>query len=88
MGCGISTITSKWQVTIPGDVRKALDVRVGERLAWEVKDGVLTAHRLPRLSALAGCLAEGGVPQGKEDSKSAMSDAAVARHQRLSGASR
>lgn len=88
MGTGVSTITSKWQVTIPGEVRKALDVRVGERLAWEVKDGVLTARRLPRLSALAGCLAEGGGPQGKEASRTAMADAAVVRHKRLSGASR
>ncbi len=87
MGSGVSTITSKWQVTIPGEIRKALEVQVGERLAWEVKDGVLTARRLPRLSSLAGCL---GSPDGasavKVEGKSARAEASVSRHKRISGA--
>jgi bifunctional DNA-binding transcriptional regulator/antitoxin component of YhaV-PrlF toxin-antitoxin module len=56
MGSGVSTVAAKWRVTIPGEIRKALDVQVGDRLAWEVKDGVLMARRLPRLSSLAGIL--------------------------------
>ena len=87
MGSGVSTITSKWQVTIPGDIRKALDVQVGERLAWEVRDGVITARRLPRLSSLAGCL---GSPDDtravRTAGKSAWADASASRHQRISGA--
>ena len=88
MGSGVSTITSKWQVTIPGEIRKAMDVQVGERLAWEIKDGVLTARRLPRLSALAGCLGPGGVPANKGQAKSAWAHASISRHKRISGTSR
>lgn len=88
MGSGVSTITSKWQVTIPGDIRKEMDVQIGERLAWEVKDGVVTARRLPRLSALAGCLAPGSAPGVKADEKSAWANASISRHKRISGANR
>lgn len=87
MGSGVSTITSKWQVTIPGEIRKAMDVQVGERLAWEVKDGVLTARRLPRLGSLAGCLGSPDeAPAIKAEGRSGWAEAAVARHKRISGA--
>lgn len=86
MGSGVSTITSKWQVTIPGEIRKAMDVQVGERLAWEIKDGVLTARRLPRLSSLAGCLGPAdGAGAGKAERKAAWAEAAISRHKRISG---
>lgn len=88
MGSGVSTVTSKWQVTIPEAIRKALEVQVGERLAWEVKDSLaLTARRLPRLSSLAGCLGSpDGAPAVKAEGKSAWAEVSVSRHKRISGA--
>ena len=34
----IATLTSKWQVTIPADVRKKLGLRPRERLSFQVSD--------------------------------------------------
>lgn len=34
----MSRITSKYQATVPADVRAALGVKAGDQLAWEVKD--------------------------------------------------
>ena len=68
MGNIISTITSKWQVTIPEDVRKEIPLKVGQRIVWEVEGGKLvgTPHsfhqRTGRLSEIQrGCQqSEGG----------------------------
>jgi bifunctional DNA-binding transcriptional regulator/antitoxin component of YhaV-PrlF toxin-antitoxin module len=50
-------ITSKWQVTIPEEIRKEVpSLAIGQRLRWEVVDGVLTAIPVRSISALAGCL--------------------------------
>jgi antitoxin PrlF len=47
-----STVTSKGQTTIPQKVRKALNVKPRQRIAWEIKpDG--TALVRPEASALA-----------------------------------
>lgn len=50
-------ITSKWQVTIPEEIRKEVpNLVVGQRLRWEVVNGVLTAKPVRSVSELAGCL--------------------------------
>lgn len=41
-----SKVTSKFQATVPADVRAALGVRAGDTLGWEVKDGVATVRVL------------------------------------------
>ena len=52
-----TTITTKWQVTIPGDIRKELSsLQIGQRIRWEVVDGVLTGKPVRSISELAGCL--------------------------------
>jgi len=56
MTVATSTITSKWQVTIPEDVRKDLPFKIGERIAWEIEDGKLVGRRVRPLGELAGCL--------------------------------
>ena len=35
----IATVTAKGQVTVPKAVRKALGLRKGDRLSWEVDNG-------------------------------------------------
>lgn len=34
-----STLTSKGQTTVPKEVREALDLDVGDKLSWEIRDG-------------------------------------------------
>ena len=51
------TITSKWQVTIPEQIRKEVPaLQIGQRLRWEIVDGVLTAQPVRSIAQLAGCL--------------------------------
>jgi len=47
-----STITSKGQVTIPADIRKALDLAAGERVVFTQVDDGTTVMRVKRRSIL------------------------------------
>ena len=50
-------ITSKWQVTIPEEIRREVpSLEIGQRLRWEVVGGVLTAKPVRSINELAGCL--------------------------------
>ncbi len=43
----ISRLTSKYQATVPADVRAALGVKAGDQLAWETADdGRVSVHRM------------------------------------------
>lgn len=44
----VSKVTSKFQATVPADVRAALGVRAGDTLAWDVKDGIATVRVMPK----------------------------------------
>jgi len=68
-----ATISSKGQVTIPQDVRKALDLKQGDQLVFVVEDGKAVIHPVrPReFSSLFGVL-KGRVPyQGREAEREA-----------------
>ena len=41
-----ATVTGKGQVTLPSDVRKALDIKKGDKLVFEVKGKELAARVL------------------------------------------
>ena len=43
-----SKVTSKYQATVPADVRAALGIKAGDTIAWDVKDGVATMRLIPR----------------------------------------
>jgi bifunctional DNA-binding transcriptional regulator/antitoxin component of YhaV-PrlF toxin-antitoxin module len=79
----ISTITSKWQVTIPEAVRKALLFKVGQRISWEVEGDKLVGRSVRTMSELAGCLKSGPAVDKKSESK-AFVNAAANRHKRIS----
>jgi AbrB family looped-hinge helix DNA binding protein len=79
-----STITSKWQVTIPEDVRKDLPLKIGERIVWEVEGEKLVGRRVRSLSELAGCFKADIAPAKGKDSPGGFAQAAVARHDRIS----
>ena len=52
-----STLTSKGQTTIPGEVRKALRIRPGDRLEYAVEGDHATIRVHPGARSLRGALA-------------------------------
>ena len=56
-----ATMTSKGQVTVPVEVRRRLGLRQGDRVAFDVEDGVATLRPVPAepdvFDAYAGALA-------------------------------
>jgi antitoxin PrlF len=43
-----SKVTSKFQATVPADVRAALGIKAGDTVAWAVKEGVATVRLMPK----------------------------------------
>ena len=78
-----STITSKWQVTIPANVRKEIPFQVGQRIAWEVEGDKLVGRRVRSIRELAGCLKSDVSPAGGDDHPGPFGKATVARHERI-----
>lgn len=60
----LAKISSKGQVTVPAEVRKTLQLKTGDTLAWEVQeDGKISVRRIEPIdvdyiSALSGTLSE------------------------------
>ena len=80
----LSTITSKWQVTIPEEVRKHIRLKIGQRIAWGVEGDKLVGRGVRSMSELAGCFkSSAGKHNGKEPAN-AFAKAAIARHGRIS----
>ena len=42
----VTTVTQKGQVTIPGELRKALNIKPKDRVAFELVDGEVRLHRV------------------------------------------
>lgn len=67
-----STITDRWQTTIPALVRKALGLRPRQRLVYELREGgVLIRPEQEGLASLYGCLANDRAPATKDDERAA-----------------
>jgi bifunctional DNA-binding transcriptional regulator/antitoxin component of YhaV-PrlF toxin-antitoxin module len=84
MGNAISTITSKWQITIPEDVRKEMPLKVGQRMAWEVEGDKLVGRPVRSISELSGSLRPEGAATKGNALPGAFAEAAMARHARIS----
>ena len=80
----VSTITSKWQVTIPEAVRKEIPLKVGQRMVWEVEGDRLVGRRVRSMSELSGCLKSDAAPPKGKVSPGDFAKAAMARHDRIS----
>jgi bifunctional DNA-binding transcriptional regulator/antitoxin component of YhaV-PrlF toxin-antitoxin module len=80
----VSTITTKWQVTIPEEIRRELPFKVGQRIAWAVQGDKIVGRRVRSVSELSGCLKSGVVASDKTDSSGGFAGAAIARHERIS----
>lgn len=52
-----STVTRKGQTTIPGDIRKALQIKPGDRLQYTVDGDSVTIRVHPGTRSLKGILA-------------------------------
>ena len=76
-----STVTQKWQTTIPVEVRKALGLKPGYRLIYElIDDGVLVRVEHDALEYLYGCLADDRPVASKTDERKAARTARLARY--------
>ncbi len=84
MSSAVSTITSKWQVTIPEDVRKDLPFRIGQRIVWEVDGDKLVGRRVRSISELSGCFKSDNALLQGQDVSSELARASIARHDRIS----
>jgi antitoxin PrlF len=52
-----STVTSKGQTTIPGEVRQALNIKPGDTLEYAIEGNYVKFHVHPGASSLRGALA-------------------------------
>ena len=84
MGSSVSTVTSKYQVTLPEEVREKFHIDIGQKIQWEVHGDALVGKRLPSLMDLAGCLkSDKPMPVATDqDITNAWADAAIARDKR------
>ncbi len=41
----IAKLTTKFQATIPAPVRKALEIKQGDAVAFDIRDGIVTLRR-------------------------------------------
>lgn len=82
MGSSVSTVTSKFQVTLPEEVREKFQVAIGQKIRWEVQGDTLVGRRLRSIVDLAGCMKSDRPRATKADISKAWGDAAIARDQR------
>lgn len=74
-----STVTTKGQTTIPGKIRKALRIKPGDRLEYEVQGDHATIRVHPGTRSLKGVLAS---KRGKGMSFAQIREAAAAARKR------
>ena len=71
-----STVTSKWQTTLPQPVRKALGLRPGDRVRYFVLDDEVRIVAVRPLQRLFGALRYDGPPVTLEDMEQAIAEQA------------
>ena len=75
-----STLTDRWQTTIPVEIRKAHGLKPRQRLIYELVDGAgLIKPRPETLKDLYGCLADGRPSASKGEEREAARKARAAR---------
>jgi len=79
----VSTLASKFQITLPEDVRRQWQIEVGDRIQWEVRGEVLVGKQLPSLMDLAGCLKSTKPTVTDEDIAKTWPAVAAARENRI-----
>jgi antitoxin PrlF len=75
-----STVTRKGQTTIPGKIRKALEIKPGDRLEYVVEGDYATIRVHPGTRSLKGALAsKKGKKMSFEEIRAAAAKAALGR---------
>lgn len=70
-----ATVTSKGQITIPAEVREALGVKPGQKLAFlPGNNGEFRVRRVHSILDLAGCVSYSGPPVTIEEMNQTISD--------------
>lgn len=77
-----STVTKKGQTTIPGEIRRALRIKPGDRLEYSIEGDRISVRVHPGASSLKGALAS---PKGKGLGFAQIREAAAAERLRGSG---
>lgn len=68
-------VTSKGQITIPAEVRQALGIGPGEKIAFvPAGDGEFRVRRVRSILDLAGCIPYSGLPISPEEMDRAIAD--------------
>lgn len=81
-----ATVTSKGQITIPVEVRKALGLEPGEKVVFlPGSDGEFRVRRATSILDLAGCVSYSGPPVTIEEMKEAIAGHATALDQATKG---
>ena len=76
-----STLTDKWQTTIPAEIRKALQLKPRQRLIYELVDGAVLVKPQPEtLKDLYGCLADDKAAASKSAEREGARQARAARY--------
>ena len=76
-----STLTDKWQTTIPAEVRKALHLKPRQRLIYELVEGAVLVKPQPEtLKHLYGLLADEQAPLDKTEEREAARKTRAARY--------
>ena len=77
-----STLTDRWQTTIPAEIRKALGLKPRQRLIYELVDGAVLVKPQPEtLKDLYGYLADGKPSASKGEEREAARQARAARYE-------
>lgn len=77
-----STLTDKWQTTIPAEVRRALHLKPRQRLIYELVDGAVLVKPQPEtLKDLYGCLANDKPSASKSEERAAVRQVRAARYE-------
>ncbi len=42
----VSTLTQKGQATIPAQIRRLLNLRMGDKIGFDIKNGVVIVHKV------------------------------------------
>ena len=74
-----STVTSKWQTTLPQPVRKALGLRPGDRVRYFVRDDEVRIVAVRPLRRLFGALRYDGPPVALQDMERVTAEEASGR---------
>lgn len=76
-----STLTDKWQTTIPAEIRKALRLKPRQRLIYElIDDGVMVRAQTETLKDMYGYLADAKPSASKSEERDAARAARARRY--------